>query len=124
MAELQSEVKQVRLVEKLDKQSFLVDNKQIFEPITKAVTDTSQQLVEETISTTKAIESLDESNFQVEVLELMNKIGVIESTLMRPIAKLLVPTNKNQFRSYDKPDSDNWKDYIMNGEKLQYKTIS
>ena len=37
----------------------------------------------------------------------MNKIGVIDSSLIRRIAKLLVPTNKCQFRLYDHPDSGN-----------------
>ena len=61
---------------------------------------------------------MDESNVHVKALELMNKNGVIHSSLIRPIAKLLVPTNKSLFRLYDDPDSDNWKDYEMNGEKV------
>ena len=34
------------------------------------------------------------------------------------VAKLLVPTNKSHFRLYDDPDFDNWKDYMMDGEKV------
>ena len=60
MAELKSEVKQVRLVEKLGKQGFNYDAKILSEPITKEVTDTNQKLLEETKSTTKAIEKLEE----------------------------------------------------------------
>ena len=119
LADLQSKVKQVRLVEKLGKQGFHYDSKELFLPITKALTVTCQKLFEETKSTTKAIEALDESNVHVKALELMIKNGIIDSILIRPIAKLLIPTNKGQFRLYDDPDSDNWNDYAMNGEKVK-----
>ena len=67
--------------------------------------------------TTKAIEASYESNIQVKALEEMNKNGVFLSNSVKPIVKLLVPTNKSQFRLYDDPDSDNWNDYVMNVEK-------
>ena len=79
------------MVEKLGKQGFHYDIKELFEPIRKTVTDTSQKLLEETKINTKAIENLDQSNKYVETLELMNKNEVIDSSLIRPIAKLLVP---------------------------------
>ena len=47
----------------------------------------------------------------------MKKNGVIDATLIRPIAKLLVPTYTSEFRLYDDPDSDNWNDSVMKGEK-------
>ena len=48
----------------------------------------------------------------------MNKNEVSHSSLIRPIAKLLVPKNKSQFTLVDDPDSHNWNDYKMNGEKV------
>ena len=48
----------------------------------------------------------------------MNKNELIHSSLIGPIAKLLVPKNKSQFRLLDDPDSDNWNDYKANGEKV------
>ena len=47
--------------------------KNFFEPMTKAGTLTGQKLFEETKSTTKAIEEMDESNVHVKALELMNR---------------------------------------------------
>ena len=41
MADQQSKVKQVRLVEKLGKQGFHYDTKELVDSINKAVTDTS-----------------------------------------------------------------------------------
>ena len=108
------------MVEKLGKQGFHCDLKEPFEPITKAFTETSQALFEGNLSTTKAIEGLDESNVHVKTLELISINGVFESNLIRPIAKLLVPTEKSQFRVYNHPNSENWNDYIKNGENLEY----
>ena len=75
--DLKLKVKQIRLVEKLGKQDFRYDIKKIFERITKILTDTNQKLLEETKSNIKANEKLDESNKNVETLELMNKSEVI-----------------------------------------------
>ena len=49
------------MFEKLGKQGFHYDIKELFEAITKADIDTSQKLHEETKYTTKAIEELGES---------------------------------------------------------------
>ena len=54
----------------------------------------------------------------VKTLESVNKNEVIHSSLIRPIAKLLVPKNKSQFRLLDDLDSDKWNDYKMNGENF------
>ena len=48
----------------------------------------------------------------------MNKNEIIHSSLIRPIAKLLVRKSKSQFRLLNDPDSDNWKNYKMNGQKV------
>ena len=71
--DLQSKVKQVRLVEKIGKQGYRHDIKELFELITKILTDTSQKLLEETKSKTKGIENFDESKKYIKTLESMNK---------------------------------------------------
>ena len=116
--DLQSKVKQVRLVEKLGKQGFHYDAKEIFEPITKTLTDKRQKILEETKINTKAIENLDESKY-LKSLELMNKNEREHPSLIRPIAKLLLPKNKSQFRLIDDPDSENWNDFLMKKEKVR-----
>ena len=50
----------------------------------------------------------------------MNKIEVIHPRLIRPVAKLLVPKNKSQFRLVDDPDSESWNDYQMKREKVSF----
>ena len=118
LADIRSKANQVRLDEKLGRQGFHFDTKELFEPTSKAVTDTIGKLLEETKSNSKAVWELDESNINVKGLELMNGNGLIDSSLIRPIIKRLVVTNESQFRFYDDLDSDNWKDYVMKREKI------
>ena len=113
VAYLQSKAKQIRLGEKLGKHGFHFDIKELFEPITKAVTDSNQKLLEESKSTTKAIENLDELNKYLKTLELLNKIETVYSGLIRPLSKLLVLKNKSQFRLVDDLDSDKWIDFLL-----------
>ena len=98
------------MVEKLGKQGFHYDVKGLFEPITKTVTDSNQKLFEESKSTTESKIELDESIKYIKTIESMNKNEVIHSSLIRPIAKLLVPKNKSLLRFFDDLDSDNWND--------------
>ena len=85
------------MVEKSGKQHFHYDMKELIEPITKAVTGTSHELLEKIQSTTTALEASDESNVQVKASELMNKNRVIDSSLIRPIAKPLHQQMKVNF---------------------------
>ena len=57
-----SKVKQVTLLEKLGNQGFHYDIKEIFEPITNAVSDGNQKSLEETNIKANAIMELDGSN--------------------------------------------------------------
>ena len=93
-ADLQTKVKQVILVESFGKQGFHYDTRELSEPIAKAVTDTSEKVLAETKSNTKASEELGESKIHVKAMKLVNKYGLIDSSLIRPIAKILVPRMK------------------------------
>ena len=101
MDDLQPKVNQVRLGENLGKQGYHYDMKEIFEPITKTVTESNQKLLEETKSKKRAIQNLDESNKYVKTLELMNRSEVIHSSLVRPIAKLLVSKYQKILVNFD-----------------------
>ena len=48
----------------------------------------------------------------------MKKNGVLLSSLIKFLRKLLVPTSKTQFRLYDDLHSDNWSDSVMNGQNV------
>ena len=89
------------MVEKIGKKCFHYNIEELFERISRAVTDGNQKIHERTDSNTKAIEELDESNVHINVLKLMYENGIIHSSLIGPIAELLVPTNKSQFWIYN-----------------------
>ena len=61
---------------------------------------------------------MDDSNVQINALELRNKNGIFHSTLTRPITKHSLQTNRSQIRLDDDPDSNNSSDYVLNGEKV------
>ena len=97
LASLQGQVKVVRLQDKLGKQNFHEDMKKVFEPVTKSLENTSENL-------TKAItESSKENNLALEnlnnkLLEIMNDRGILASYLMSPLSKITNPENSSQFK--------------------------
>ena len=64
------------------------------------------------------------NQLHVKALELLNKDAINDTSLIGPLAYLLVRQDKSQFRLHDGPDSANWNDYIITERKLQYLTIS
>ena len=116
LASLQDQVKAVRLPDKLGKQNFHEDMKKVFEPMTDAIKNTSENktktLTENSIKNNKAIENLNEK-----ILELMNDKGVIAPYLASSLVILFKPENKNQFRfkKYLNLNSTNMKDFLING---------
>ena len=108
---LQNQVKVVRLQDKLGKQNFHEDMKEIFEPITKSLVNTSENvtktITENSINNNKTISYLNEK-----VLELMNDKGLIAPYLASSV-NLFKPENKSQFRL--------WKD--LNSTKMIYFLI-
>ena len=97
LASLQNQVKVVRLQDKLGKQNFHEDMKKVFEPVTKSLENTSENL-------TKAItESSKENNLALEnlnnkLLEIMNDRGILATYLMSPLSKITNPENTSQFK--------------------------
>ena len=71
LVSLESQIKAVRLQDKLRKQNFHEDMNKVFEPVTETNKDVSES-VTKTFNTNKAIENLNEK-----ILELMNDKGVI-----------------------------------------------
>ena len=94
---LQNQVKVVRLQDKLGKQNFHEDMKEVFEPVTKSLEKTSHDItktiIESSITNNKAIENLNNK-----LLELMNDRGILATYLMSPLSKITNPENSTQFK--------------------------
>ena len=113
LASLQDQVKVVRLQDKLGKQNFHEDMKKVFEPVTKSLENTSENL-------TKAItESSKENNLALEnlnnkLLEIMNDRGILAPYLMSPLSKITNPENTTQFNLVKDANSNRVNDLNIN----------
>ena len=92
LVSLESQVKAVRLQDKLGKQNFLEDMRKVFELVTKTLENTSQDktkaITETSIKNNQAIEKLNNK-----LLEIMNDRGILASYLMSPLSKITNPEN-------------------------------
>ena len=97
LVSLQDQVKVVRLQDKFGKQNFQKDMKKVFEPVTKSLENTSQDITktitETSIKNNQAIENLNNK-----LLEIMNDRGILASYLMSPLSKIINPENSSQFK--------------------------
>ena len=84
---LQSEVKVVRLEDKLGKQNFHEDIKSLYEPLTDTIKNTSENI--KTISQTSIKNNKAISDLNEKVLELMNEKGLIAPYLASSLVNLL-----------------------------------
>ena len=113
LASLQDQVKVDRLQDKLGKQNFHEDMKKVFEPVTKSLENTSENL-------TKAItESSKENNLVLEklnnkLLEIMNDRGILATYLMSPLSKVTNPENTTQFKLVKDANSNRVNDLNIN----------
>ena len=102
---LENQVKVIRLQNKLGEQYFHEDMKKVFEPVTKSLETTSENL-------TKAItESSKDNNLALEnlnnkLLEIMNDRGILAAYLISPLSKIINPENTTQFKLEKDPSSN------------------
>ena len=113
---LQNQVKVVRLQDKLDKQNFHEDMKEVFEPLTNTLKKTSKNIsntiTETSIKNIKAISDLNEK-----VLELMSDTGLIAPYLASSLVNIFKPENKSQFRIGKDLNSTKMNDFLIHGRK-------
>ena len=113
LVSLQDQVEAVRLQDKLGKQNFHEDMKKVFEPITKSLENTSQDITktitETSVKNNQAIENLDNK-----LLEIMNDRGIIASYLLSPLAKIFNPENTTHFKLINDSTSDRVNDLKVN----------
>ena len=113
LVSLQDQVKVVRLQDKLGKQNFHEDMKKVFEPVTKSIENTSQDITktiaESSLKNNQAIENLNNK-----LLKIMNDRGIIASYLMSPLSKITNPENTSQFKLVKDHNSNRVNDLKIN----------
>ena len=113
LVSLQDQVKTVRMQEKLGKQNFHKDMKKVFEPVTKSIENTSQNITktitETSVKNNQAIENLDKK-----LLKIMNDRGILANYLMSLLPRITNPENTSQFKLVKDHSSNRVNDLKIN----------
>ena len=97
LASLENQVKVVKLQDKLGKQNFHEDMKKVFEPVTKSLENTSENLTK-AITETSIKNNLAIENINDNLLEIMNDRGILATYLMSLLSRITNPENTSQFK--------------------------
>ena len=113
LVSLQNQVKVVKLQDKLGEQNFHEDIKKVFEPVTKSLENTSENLTkaitETSIKNNQAIENINNN-----LLEIMNDRGILATYLMSPLSRITNPENASQFKLVKDSSSNRVNDLKIN----------
>ena len=113
LVSLQDQVKVVKLQDKLGEQNFHEDIKKVFEPVTKSLKITSENLTkaitETSIKNNQAIENINNN-----LLEIMNDRGILATYLMSPLSRITNPENSSQFKLVKDSSSNRVNDLKIN----------
>ena len=112
LVSLQDQVKTVRLRDKLGKQNFHEDMKKLFEPVTKSLENTSEDLTK-AITETSIKKNLAIENINKNLLEIMNDRGILATYLMSPLSRITNPNNTSQFRLVKGHNSNRVNDLLL-----------
>ena len=113
LASLENQVKVVKLQDKLCKQNFHEDMKKVFEPVTKSLENTSENLTK-AITETSIKNNLAIENINNNLLEIMNDRGILATYLMSPLSRITNPENSSQFKLVKDSSSNRVNDLKIN----------
>ena len=112
LVSLQEQVKVVKLQDKLGKQNFHEDMRKVFEPVTKSLENTSENLTK-AITETSIKNNLAIENINDNLLEIMNDRGILATYLMSPLSRITNPDNTSQFKLVKDHNSNRVNDLLM-----------
>ena len=113
LVSIQEQVKVVKLQDKLGKQNFHEDMKKVFEPVTKSLENTSENLTK-AITETSIKNNLAIENINNNLLEIMNDRGILATYLMSPLSRITNPENTTQFKLIKDSTSNRVNDLKIN----------
>ena len=113
LVSLQEQVKVVKIQDKLGKQNFHEDMRKVFEPVTKSLENTSENLTK-AITETSITNNLAIENMNNNLLEIMNDRGILATYLMSPLSRITNPENSSQFKLVKDPSSNRVNDLKIN----------
>ena len=113
LVSLQDQVEVVGLQDKLGKQNFHEDMEKVFEPMTDAIKNTSENITK-TIAETSLKNNQAIENLNNKPLEIMNDRCILASYLMTPLSKITNPENTTQFKLVKDSTSNRVNDLKIN----------
>ena len=113
LVSLQNQVKVLKLQDKLGEQNFHEDIKKVFEPVTKSLENTSENITK-TLTETSIKNNLAIENINNNLLEIMNDRGILATYLMSPLSRITNPENSSQFKLVKDPSSNRVNDLKIN----------
>ena len=90
-------MKELRLQDKIGKQIFHENMKEVFEPVTKSFRDVSEE-VEKTLMETSIKNNKAKEKSTNKLLKIMIERGIFSSYLMSPLTKITDLENTSQFK--------------------------
>ena len=112
LVSLQNQVKVVKLQDKLGEQNFYEDMEKVFEPVTKSLKNTSENITnaitDSSVKNNQAIENVNNK-----LLEIMNDRGILATYLMSPLSRITNPENSSQFKLVKDSNSNRVNDLLM-----------
>ena len=113
LASLQNQVKVVRLQDRLGEQNFHEDMKKVFEPVTKSLANTTENLTK-VITETSIKNNLAIENINDKLLEIMNDRGILAIYLISLLSRITNPENTTQFKLVKDYNSNRVSDLLIN----------
>ena len=112
LVSLESQVKAVRTQDKLGKQNFQEDMKNVFEPVTKSLENTYQDIAK-TITETSIKNNQTLENLNNKLLEILIDRSILATYLMCPLPKLTNPENTTQYKLVRDANSNRVNDLLI-----------
>ena len=113
LVSLENQVKVEILQDKLGKQNFHENMKKVFEPATKSLENTSQDITK-TIKEASTKNNQGIENLVNKLLEIVNDRGKLATYLMSPVSKITNPEITSQFKLIKDPSSNRINDLKIN----------
>ena len=113
LVSLESQIKAVRLQDKLGKQNFHKDMKKAFEPGTTSFENTSQDITK-TVIETSIKKNQAKENLNNKLSEIMNGRGILPTYWMSLLSKITNPENASHFKQVKDSNSNRVNDLKTN----------
>ena len=114
---LENQVKEVRLQDKFGDQNYQQNASKLFEPMTDAIKNTSDNITK-TITETSKRTNKGLENLNNKLLEILNDRGILASYLMSPLSKITNPENTTQYKLVKYSNSNRVKDLLIKSTLL------